>query len=225
MSGQAAQPDPWVARLSEYLDGELSRRERRACEEHVACCPDCATTLDDLRHVVARAERVKTAIEPGRDLWPGIARRLTPAPADMPAARRPILIAWLRPHLAAAAVIVVACLAIVIWFVHVPPGRPVQPVTTRPFPLPAAVNEPDREYEKTVANLHREAHARLTLDPHLVEVLDENLATLDAAIATYRDALAENPGDPQLRTRLDATRQKKLEVLQQAVTLASEGTE
>ena len=225
MSGQIEHCDRWVDRLSEYLDGELSGRERRACEEHVSRCADCAAVLDDLCHIVARAERMNTPIEPGRDLWPGIAKRLAPGRAGKPASRLPMLIGRLRPQLAAAAVIVAACLAMVMWFLHVRPERPVQEVTTRPSSSPAALNEPDREYEMTVANLHREAHARLTLDPHLVEVLDENLATLDAAIATYRDALAADPGDPQLRTRLDGARQKKLEVLQQAVTLASEGTE
>lgn len=224
MRGQIEHRDPWVDRLSDYLDGELSGRERRACEEHLRRCADCAAVFDELCDVVARAERTNTPIEPGRDLWPGIAARLAPGRADKSASRLPILIGRLRPQLAAAAVIVLACLA-VMWFVHVRPGRPVRQVTTRPFSPPAVLHETDREYERTVANLQREAHARLTLDPHLVEVLDENLATLDAAIATYRDALADDPGDRQLRTRLDAARQKKLEVLQQAVTLASEGTE
>jgi hypothetical protein len=58
-----------------------------------------------------------------------------------------------------------------------------------------------------------------------VEVLDENLATLDVAIANYRDALAEEPDDVGLQQRLQQSREKKLEVLRQAVSLAPEGTE
>jgi hypothetical protein len=83
----------------------------------------------------------------------------------------------------------------------------------------------DRDYERTVAGLQREAASRLRLDPHVLEVLDENLATLDAAIACYRDALAGDPGDARLRTRLDEARQRKLDVLRQAVTLSAEGSE
>ena len=79
--------------------------------------------------------------------------------------------------------------------------------------------------EETVADLHREAQSRLTLDPHVVEVLDENLSTLDAAIATYRDALSAEPGSKELRRRLQAARQRKLEVLRQAVALAADGDE
>ena len=219
-------PDPWVDRLSEYLDGDLSTGERRACEEHVAHCAGCATALDEMRRLVSRAERMNRPIEPGRDLWPGIAKRLASKPGDTAASRLPSLIAWLRPQLAAAALVVVACLAVLVWVLHVRSEQPVQPATAaQPVPAPAPPTETDHEYEKTVANLQRQAHARLTLDPHLVSVLDENLATLDAAIASYRDALAEDPGDPQLRGRLHAARQKKLEVLQQVVTLASEGTE
>lgn len=224
MKRHLERPDPWVDRLSEYLDGELSRRDRGACEEHVARCSDCAALLEQLRRVVARAGRLNRPIEPGRDMWPAVARRLSPRPAAMPPWRFPTPV-WLRPRLVGAAVIAVACLAGATWFLHVRSERPVQQVTAPASSLPAPVIGADHEYERTVANLHRQAHARLTLDPHLIEVLDENLATLDAAIATYRDALAEDPTDRHLRSRLDAARQRKLEVLQQAVALASEGTE
>jgi anti-sigma factor RsiW len=214
--------DRWADRLSEYLDGELSARERRKCEEHLARCADCATALDELGRVIARAESMKTAREPRQDLWPGIAKRL--ASDQRPAASRlPGLVGWWRPQLAAAGLIVVACLAGALWMLHARPDRSAEQVTAPPSA--ASQNQTEREYEKTVANLDRQAHDRLTLDPHLVSVLDENLATLDAAIATYRDALAEDPADERLRSRLRAARQKKLEVLQQAVTLASEGAE
>jgi anti-sigma factor RsiW len=211
-------------RLPEYLDAELSVRECAALEKHLATCADCAAVLDELRQVVARGKSLDRPAEPGRDLWPGIARRLSSKPASPVALWLPLSLRGWRPQLAAAAILLLASLAIVALLY-----RSAEPTARQTSAGSSSVagpaDEAERDYEKDVATLHREARARLTLDPHLVEVLDENLATLDAAIATYQDALAEEPGDAQLRRRLDAARHRKLEVLQQAVTLATEGSE
>jgi anti-sigma factor RsiW len=40
------------ARLSAYLDGELSPRQRRRLERHVSACADCAPTLRSLIRVI-----------------------------------------------------------------------------------------------------------------------------------------------------------------------------
>jgi anti-sigma factor RsiW len=224
MSRHVKESDPWIDRLSDYLDAGLSVRERAALEKHLATCADCAAVLDELRQVVARGKSLDRPAEPGRDLWPGIARRLSSRPASPAALWLPLSWRGWRPQLAAAAILLLACLALVALLQRgfEPTARHASAGSSS---IPARAHEADRDYEKDVATLHREARARLTLDPHLVEVLDENLATLDAAIATYQDALAEEPGDAQLRRRLDAARHRKLEVLQQAVRLATEGSE
>jgi anti-sigma factor RsiW len=40
------------ARLSAYVDGELSPRQRRRLERHAARCPDCTGTLRSLLRVI-----------------------------------------------------------------------------------------------------------------------------------------------------------------------------
>jgi anti-sigma factor RsiW len=203
--------DPWLDRLSEYLDDELSSKERAELEHHLAVCTDCAAVLDDLRQVVAQAGHMEREAVPARDLWPAIEARLTPKTTRVASSGR----SW-RLGLAAAALFVLACAALV-WLLAGQRAERAQQA--------AAPESAEREYEKTVANLQREARQRLTLDPHVVEVLDENLATLDAAIATYREALSQEPADGDLRTRLRQAERRKLEVLQQAVALAADGTE
>lgn len=227
--------------LSEYLDDELRGARRRMVRAHLAWCDECRGALEGLRQVRELAKALDEPSVPDGDLWPGIAARLTPRPGPAP---RPSLgwqPAWRVPRLATAAVMLAVCL--VGWTLLHRPAVPERPSrsTTRaagpvqrpasPAPGPArrtAAPPPDahdRRFEQTVARLQREAETRLTHDPHLVEVLGENLATLDVAIANYRDALAEEPDDVGLRYRLLQTRAKKLEVLRQAVALAAEGTE
>jgi len=72
--------DSWVNRLSEYLDEELDRDECLALEGHLAGCPECASTLAELRQVRVRAHELEDAPPPA-SLWArseaGIAARRT----------------------------------------------------------------------------------------------------------------------------------------------------
>ena len=115
--------DPWIDRLSEFLDGEMPERERNDFERHLADCPVCAVTLADLRAVVTRAhELVDTP--PAEDLWPGIAAKIA---QDSRATRRaPAQVtadsSWWRrrfafelPQLAAAGVLLMALTAGGVW--------------------------------------------------------------------------------------------------------------
>jgi anti-sigma factor RsiW len=217
--------DPWVDRLSEYLDGDLSARERLEIEAHLAGCAACTAVLRELGDVVARANRMRLDSPPTRDLWPGVSVRL----------RRPLRLApwplsgasplrWAVPRLAAAAALV-ACCAALVWVVggRLRPASTAPPVASAPVVAPAPPVPADREYETTVAELRRVVHARLTLDPHVVEVLEKNLAALDLAMSDYQDALSRQPGDAQLRSRLIGARDRKLELLRRAVSLTTEG--
>src|SRR5437870_4265611 len=40
--------DPWIERLSEYLDEGLSRSDREALEQHLLRCRECTSTVEEL---------------------------------------------------------------------------------------------------------------------------------------------------------------------------------
>jgi anti-sigma factor RsiW len=42
-----------VELVTDYLDGSLSRRQRRRFEAHVRACPNCAAYLEQIQAVVA----------------------------------------------------------------------------------------------------------------------------------------------------------------------------
>lgn len=237
--------DPWEARLSEYLDDELPGPERRQLEDHLRACASCSAVLGELRAVVARAGVYPRESMPADDLWEGIRPRLQPREKTL--WRRAIAVfnlppaapAWWRmPAFAAIAVLVVGLAASLVWLRGGSKLRPYEPGTregtaasqapasqqdaTRPE-KPTAL-EATREYYDTVAELRRVVERSLTHDPRVVEVLDTNLAAIDAAIAGYRDALAASPDDEALRRRLDRARERKVDVLRQAAALASEAT-
>ena len=67
--------DAFDARLSDYMEGELSPSDRRALEAHLASCLRCAALARDLEGIRAAAN-VLPELTPSRDLWDGIAAKI-----------------------------------------------------------------------------------------------------------------------------------------------------
>jgi anti-sigma factor RsiW len=61
-----------VELVTDYLEGTLSRRERRRFEEHLRSCPNCATYLEQIRMTI----ELTGSIEPD-DLTPEAREDLT----------------------------------------------------------------------------------------------------------------------------------------------------
>ena len=96
--------------LASYLEGELLEPARLALEAHAASCADCGALLADLDAIRLDAAALP-ALEPSRDLWAGIAARIDAPVVALDEARRarsaPAPRTWLRPSIAAAALILV----------------------------------------------------------------------------------------------------------------------
>ena len=221
--------DPWTARLSDYLDGELSDAERGALERHLDACPGCAAALAELARIVERA-RTLPARRPTTDLWRGIAARIAePTPAAHPGvggrARR-----WTfsLPQLAAAglAIAVASGGGVGLWLAgstapasaHL--AGPAQPVVSAPVELTAGLG--DAKYDAAVADLERVlAAGRGTLDTSTVRIIEQNLALIDRAIADARRALAADPGNAYLNAHLARTMRRKIDLLREAATIVA----
>jgi hypothetical protein len=220
--------DPWAARLSEYLDGELSEGERSALERHLAACPTCTSTLGELTRVVDRARRLPA---PGlaADLWPGIAARIgadTP-PLPLAPARRPRR-SFSLPELAAACLAVAALSGSGVWLLagHGPaPARvtpPSQPVAAAPVPVTNRALLAQQKYDVAVAELEQVLQqGRGTLDTTTVHILERNLALIDRAIADARRALAADPHNAYLNAHLAGTMRRKIDLLRQAAAIVA----
>ncbi|HEU5303954.1 MAG TPA: zf-HC2 domain-containing protein [Gemmatimonadales bacterium] len=222
--------DPWMDRLSEYLDGELAAAERKAVEAHLVSCARCRALLGDLQLVVDHARLVEHP-GPARDLWPGIAARIGATPPVVPrtadlASRRQRRWSFSLPQLAAAAVLLIMLSGGSVWVLRSPPTAPAR-ITTAPVPVgagsPAAVNastSASQSYTAAVADLEQVlARGRGQLDTATVRVIQENLAAIDRAIAQAQQALAADPANLYLNTHLAETMRRKLDLLRQAATL------
>jgi anti-sigma factor RsiW len=61
-----------VELVTDYLEGALSRRERRRFEAHVRACPNCAAYLEQIKMTIALAGAVEAD-----DLTPEAKRELS----------------------------------------------------------------------------------------------------------------------------------------------------
>lgn len=225
----------WVDRLSAYVDEELSEGERAACAAHVAECRECATTLDDLRALTARASLLP-GIPPERDLWPGIEARLEPRSGRPPARSdtaapagvlsiRPTRWTLTVPQLVAAAIALVVLAAGSVWLL-VPSAGLDSVADPTPATAPGVDGSPQlvflAAYQPAISELEREFQARRAqLAPDTRRVVEENMAIIDQAIAEAERALAEDPSNSFLNTHLAGTMRQKVELLRRATTIQS----
>jgi anti-sigma factor RsiW len=217
--------DPWLDRLSEYIDGELTDGEARELEAHCHACETCRATLAELRGVVAAAAELHDRTPPS-DLWVGIAAGIGAPSAGAVTPLRPSRavhrFSFSLVQLAAAALLVMTLSGAAVWLAvrsagpHMQTGTIMQSaagsarlVSTEPLPAP--------EYAADVVALERALEEnRAQLDPTTVEVLERSLEAIDRAIEDASTALANDPGNPYLHRQLDNTMRKKVDILRRA---------
>jgi hypothetical protein len=185
------------------------------------------TSPVDASRKVTSLSQLPQALEPARDLWPGIAARLGPhtaAPAPATAPRRPGQLRWL------AAAAMVASVGVGVWIGRsVLPGAHAPAVTAAAHPpagggqLLAGFDAPtaldaayvtDPRYREQRAALLRSLESRIaTLPPATRDKVLASLATIQHAKEDLEQALGKDPGNALLQELLVNTYQDEMRVL------------
>lgn len=217
--------------LDDLLDGRLDDARRSELNAHLGECDACRAELESAVGLRAAARELPRGIAPSRDLWQGIATRIE-GPADRTvidlAARRASrerVIRW-APLAAAAVLLVVLSSGLTTMLLRGGPGGATTPggltgtsASGTPATL-AAFHPAEQEYRETVADLENELEARRgSLAPETVEVIERNLAIIDAAIAEARAALAADPSSADLPLHLSDIYSRKVDLLKSAIQL------
>jgi anti-sigma factor RsiW len=221
--------DTITDRLSDYLDddGELSARERADIEAHLATCVECRQICDDLRAIAAAAGRLHDDA-PDRDLWTGVAARITAAgsPAVAFERKQPRRFSFTLPQLAAAGIALMVLSGSMVYMARSGengadfPAISADPGGGADAIVPVSLADP--QYDSAIADLEQALEeGRARLDPETIKVLEQNLASIDLAIEQCRRALDADPANAFLTSHLASARQRKLALLRRATALTA----
>jgi len=162
---------------------------------------------------------------PSRDLWSGIQSRINQEPVTK--ARG---ITFTLPQLALVASLLIAVASGVTWTISHPQAPKQEVIQAYGMPEDdnggkiVKANFADAQYNAAVSDLERILREdRDRLDPRTVLIIERNLKAIDDAINEARMALDNDPANPYLNSHLADARQRKLDLLRHAASLASAG--
>jgi hypothetical protein len=195
-----------------------------------------------LRRLLDATARLPRTIEPPRDAWTAIRRRID-AQRVRPIGHRASRMWWFA---AAAVLLVIVSSGLTVLLLRgrgpvavavtaptpVPPPESVSAPVSGSAAVPGPVSQPVRQassapvdpvfsrYDAAAADLVAELQRRRNLlDPRTAAVLDTCLTRIDAAIAEARTALRRDPRNAVVTELLTATYQQKLDLLKRAANL------
>lgn len=221
---------PREERIHDLVDGRLPPDARAAIEAHLDGCDACARRVARLRSLLAGASALPRELRPDHDGWPelraALAARATAGrghAAHRAAARR---MAWVRPALAAAAILLV----IAGWSALRRQSSPERTETIAVAAPPATATpggarsflDVERDYARAAAELTAQLEStRGRMSPSAAATVDRSLATIDAAIAEARAALGADPGNPEVAHFVASSYEQKLALLRRSTEITS----
>lgn len=232
MTDTGAHPDR--ERLNDYADGLLPPEEAARVDAHLADCAPCRRTVADLRSLQAELAALPRNIQPDRDLRPaaGVRHPRESRPDTSGSGAR------FRSRAAAAVLLLLGGGIAIALLADGPGGDPGSMADSGAADAPVPVAGPTdaggptgptttgaatgaiESYERAGRALSAELAAhRDRLDPRTVDVLDRNLAVVEAAIRELEGARAAAPSDRTLIELLESRHRMRLELLRDAVAL------
>ncbi len=201
--------------MDDFLDGALSEPLARDLREHLCVCAGCARAETDLRALLGRAAALPAEAAAGRNLWPGIRDRIAADARREPPRARTRSAYWMAAA-AAALVVVTSAVTVMVARRQVPPSA--QPSAPSAELVSLKTSEPDYiQARKALYAALQERRSRLS--PETVKVIDQNLAVMDQALRTMKNALDKDPGNRGLAVLIESTYRQEIQFLMQATSL------
>jgi hypothetical protein len=208
-------------------DGSLDTADRARIAAHVDGCTDCAADVARLTALMKRiddapprgaAPPVAAALE---DAWPEIRRQIESSKVIALENSSPS-VSWWRSHLDPWALVGIAASVAAITVVTVMQVVPpiVRAVTTAGVSAVGSdsvfqfANDSIKAYQEQADQLLDDLKLeRARLAPETQTMIDDDLKTVDLAIAEVQAAIARDPRNPALRAMLASSYRQKIDVL------------
>jgi len=215
--------------LDDYVTGELPEDVRGPVADHIAACGICAAEVESLQRIIARAADLPKSIDPPAEAWSNIRAAIERDEEAVGAHEQSAISGfWRRPHMLAAAAILVGVLS---------SGGTALYMTSRnvardssnsvagnaggatPASLVAFTIE-ENNYLRNVAVLQDLLDKQQALlAPETVAQLKASLRTIDEAILEARNALARDPANKTLIEMLSGTYRQKMDLMRRTAEM------
>jgi anti-sigma factor RsiW len=205
-------------RLDDYVDGALPETERLDIEQHLVSCSECRQVVEETRALLAEARAFQHEVKPSRDLWPGIATRLSGREVlSIENQKQPSSRFWShRRLLAAAAVLVVAVITLSVVRQNWQQGL----MEETSLNILAEFDQVEAESDAASVSLFGTSQdVGSSWAGRAVDAMGKNVQVVDGAIQDLRSALQSDPTDSRLAHRLRREYQRKTALLRQTAQL------
>jgi len=206
--------------LNDLADDALAGPELTAAEAHLSECAACREELAGLRLLFAEVTALPAGIAPVRDLLPEIHAALDRDQAAPLPARWQMRTLWsARWALTAAAIVLILATAVITRAMVGGGTAPASFAGTNPSVqlVSAEATALEQKYQNAITELQTLIEVqRATLPPTTLQLLEENLRVIDAAIRDSRQALQRNPDNELINESLWSSYERKLELLRRA---------
>ncbi len=217
--------------IGELLEGTIGEKDRQTLEKHLESCPECRELLADFREIKTQAAALPK-LEPSSAVWPNVLdgvrrdRRAKSVRAATTLSWWDRLFAPGRPRYAFAAALAL-CLVV---------GGAVLMRSSRKTDVPvfagnggeyamAKLQEAEIHYRLAIRALSEAAAGQQTgLDAKTMDSLEKDLRTIDAVIASCRDAVRRDPKSVEARVYLLGAYKGKVELLDNLITAKKKST-
>jgi predicted anti-sigma-YlaC factor YlaD len=217
---------PSEERLGDFIDGLLDEEERRGVAFHLETCSECRDAVTSTRELLDHAAGLSPEIEPSRDLWPEIARRIRKKQAGPVRFRIVPGIRIGRPLAAAAGIALLVAASSLATALILQQNEPETDEAMTGLAggrvALAAFESAETDYAEATRQLLEAYQARRDrLSPETVKIVEENLRIIDDALQKTRAALEADPSNSGLSDLTAATYQKKIDFLRRTLSLSS----
>jgi anti-sigma factor RsiW len=207
-------------------DGSLDASDRARVDAHVGVCIDCATDVGRLTALMNRVDESRLAATAGPlppeldGMWPRIRQQIESGKVVALDSEAPATTSWrlrLDPWVIGVAASVAAITALTVIQVVPPIVRSVMTSGVNA----AATDSTFRFADDSIESYREEADRlldvlklqRAQLAPETRAAIDDDLKTVDLAIAELQEAVARDPRNPTLRALLASSYRQKVDVL------------
>ena len=216
--------------LSLFVDGQLGPEARRAVATHLEGCEACRGLVRDLERLRATA-RALGPIMPPDHVWLEVAGQIRlDQPKGLVGAPGGSARSAARQWLGLAAALVIVTIGAYIFLRPPSPAGTGGVSTDGNAPAQAAVQAiaddlmlATQHYERAIAELDAlSKSSNGAIDPAIAEMLRQNIAATDRAIAESQGAVRESPDNAPARDSLIEALRRKVDVLQATVMLMND---